>query len=51
MKEAVEFTVEPMQPPALPGLTMAFFKDVDGNIVQLLENWDGGKAKSHGGRS
>ena len=39
MKEEVEFTVEPMTPPPLPHLTLAFFKDHDGNIVQLTQGW------------
>ena len=39
MKEEVTFMVPPTQPPAFPEMTIAFFKDPDGNIVQLLENW------------
>ena len=39
MKDEVEFTVTPVTPPALPHLTFVFFKDPDGNIVQLLEGW------------
>ncbi len=39
MKDDVEFTVTPVTPPALPHLTFVFFKDPDGNIVQLLEGW------------
>ena len=40
MKDAVTFTVPPTTPPAIPHVTLAFFKDPDGNIVQLLEGWE-----------
>ena len=39
MKSEVEFTVPATKSPAFPEMTIAFFKDPDGNIVQLLENW------------
>ncbi len=40
MKDEVTFTVPPQASPALSGMTLAFFKDPDGNIVQLLEGWE-----------
>ncbi len=39
MKDEVNFTVPPTQPPALPDVTLAFFQDPDGTIVQLLQGW------------
>ncbi len=41
MKMDVTFTVPPQTSPALSWMTLAFFKDPDGNIIQLMEGWKG----------